>query len=66
MLISFLIIFLRNGVQSIKDHCYFILYINFRNKFCALQMKDVSDLDSWKSHFSVQLDHILRDNAVLR
>ncbi|KAJ1387267.1 SUN domain, partial [Sesbania bispinosa] len=28
-------------------------------------MKDVSDLDSWKSHFSVQLDHILRDNAVL-
>ncbi|XP_061337415.1 SUN domain-containing protein 4 [Gastrolobium bilobum] len=29
-------------------------------------MKDVSDLDSWKSHFSVQLDHVLRDNAVLR
>ncbi|KEH32799.1 galactose-binding protein [Medicago truncatula] len=29
-------------------------------------MKDVSDLDSWKSHFSMQLDHILRDNAVLR
>ncbi|TKY49911.1 slp1 protein [Spatholobus suberectus] len=29
-------------------------------------MKEVSDLDSWKSHFSVQLDHVLRDNAVLR
>ncbi|XP_027347055.1 SUN domain-containing protein 4-like isoform X2 [Abrus precatorius] len=29
-------------------------------------IKDVSDLDSWKSHFSAQLDHVLRDNAVLR
>ncbi|KAK7322358.1 hypothetical protein VNO77_25737 [Canavalia gladiata] len=31
-----------------------------------VMMKDVSDLDSWKSHFSVQLDNVLRDNAVLR
>ncbi|CAJ1958505.1 unnamed protein product [Sphenostylis stenocarpa] len=31
-----------------------------------VMMKEVSDLDSWKSHFSVQLDHVLRDNAVLR
>ncbi|PNX95870.1 hypothetical protein L195_g019067 [Trifolium pratense] len=29
-------------------------------------MKDVGDLDSWKSQFSAQLDHIQRDNAVLR
>ncbi|MCH82490.1 hypothetical protein A2U01_0003298 [Trifolium medium] len=28
-------------------------------------MKDVGDLDSWKSQFSAQLDHIQRDNAVL-
>ncbi|MCI21596.1 hypothetical protein A2U01_0042765, partial [Trifolium medium] len=28
-------------------------------------MKDFGDLDSWKSQFSVQLDHIQRDNAVL-
>ncbi|KAK7334445.1 hypothetical protein VNO80_26202 [Phaseolus coccineus] len=31
-----------------------------------VMMKEVSDLDSWKSHISVQLDHLLRDNAVLR
>nr|KYP59820.1 Uncharacterized protein slp1 [Cajanus cajan] len=31
-----------------------------------VMMKEVSDLDSWKSHFSVQLDHVLIDNAVLR
>ncbi|KAL5145564.1 Kinesin-like protein KIN-12A [Glycine soja] len=29
-------------------------------------MKEFSDLDSWRSHFSMQLDHVLRDNAVLR
>ncbi|KAK2385755.1 SUN domain-containing protein [Trifolium repens] len=29
-------------------------------------MKDVGDLDSWKSKFSVQLDHIQRENTVLR
>ncbi|KAK7313967.1 hypothetical protein VNO77_39174 [Canavalia gladiata] len=28
--------------------------------------KDVSDLNSWKSHVSMQLDQLLRDNAVLR
>ncbi|XP_057452780.1 SUN domain-containing protein 4-like [Lotus japonicus] len=31
-----------------------------------VMMKDVSELDSWKSHFSVQFDHIRRDNAILR
>ncbi|RZC10139.1 SUN domain-containing protein 4 isoform E [Glycine soja] len=31
-----------------------------------VMMKEFSDLDSWRSHFSVQLDHVLRDNAVLR
>ncbi|XP_047161735.1 SUN domain-containing protein 4 [Vigna umbellata] len=31
-----------------------------------VMMKELSDLDSWKSHISVQLDHVLRDNAVLR
>ncbi|XP_027353493.1 SUN domain-containing protein 4-like isoform X2 [Abrus precatorius] len=28
--------------------------------------KDANDLNSWKSHISMQLDHLLRDNAVLR
>ncbi|TKY68229.1 slp1 protein [Spatholobus suberectus] len=28
--------------------------------------KDASDLKSWKSHISMQLDHLLSDNAVLR
>ncbi|RDX68394.1 SUN domain-containing protein 4, partial [Mucuna pruriens] len=28
--------------------------------------KDASDLKSWKSHISMQLDHLHRDNAVLR
>ncbi|KAG4386196.1 hypothetical protein AAZX31_12G231900 [Glycine max] len=28
--------------------------------------KGASDLKSWKSHISMQLDHLLRDNAVLR
>ncbi|XP_057457244.1 SUN domain-containing protein 4-like [Lotus japonicus] len=28
--------------------------------------KDASDLKSWKSQISMQLDHLLRDNAVLR
>ncbi|KAG5065959.1 hypothetical protein JHK86_009690 [Glycine max] len=31
-----------------------------------VMMKEFRDLDSWKSHFSVQLDQVLRDNAVLR
>ncbi|KAL2335819.1 hypothetical protein Fmac_010265 [Flemingia macrophylla] len=31
-----------------------------------VMMKEVSYLDSWKSHFSEQLDHVLTDNAVLR
>ncbi|XP_058782743.1 SUN domain-containing protein 4-like [Vicia villosa] len=38
-------------------------------RFLARQetiMKDVRDLDSWKFHFSEKLNHILRDNAVLR
>ncbi|KAL5078444.1 hypothetical protein RYX36_017428 [Vicia faba] len=38
-------------------------------RFLAKQetiMKDVQDLDSWKSHFSQQMDHVVRDNAVLR
>ncbi|KAK7283823.1 hypothetical protein RIF29_13570 [Crotalaria pallida] len=28
--------------------------------------KDASDLNSWKSHISMQLGHLLKDNAVLR
>ncbi|XP_058782731.1 SUN domain-containing protein 4-like [Vicia villosa] len=38
-------------------------------RFLARQetiMKDVRDLESWKFDFSEQLNHILRDNAVLR
>ncbi|KAK3229682.1 hypothetical protein Dsin_001563 [Dipteronia sinensis] len=33
---------------------------------CILQEKDVGDLRSWKSLVSMQLDTLLRDNAVLR
>ncbi|CAK8564724.1 unnamed protein product [Lathyrus sativus] len=47
-------------LQTIKDDI---------RRFLARQetiMKDVKDLDSWKFHFSEQLNHILRDNAVLR
>ncbi|KAK7259902.1 hypothetical protein RIF29_25517 [Crotalaria pallida] len=29
-------------------------------------MKDVRDFDSWKSHISMHLDHVLKDNAHLR
>ena len=31
-----------------------------------LQTKDVSDLISWKSLVSLQLDNLLKDNALLR
>ena len=31
-----------------------------------LQIKDVSDLISWKSLVSMQLDNLVRDNALLR
>lgn len=31
-----------------------------------MQAKDASDLISWKSQISVQLDHLLQDNAILR
>jgi len=31
-----------------------------------MQAKDASDLNSWKSQVSSQLNHLIQDNAVLR
>ncbi|KAL1292511.1 hypothetical protein HN51_053102 [Arachis hypogaea] len=47
-------------IQMIRDDIR-----NFLHRQDAM-MKHVRDLDSWKSHISMQLDHVRRDNAVLR
>jgi len=47
-------------------HHYGLAFCSSKTNLSSMQMKELSDLDSWKSHISVQLDHVLRDNAVLR
>ena len=51
---------------NVFGNIYGFTFCSPKTNLLSLQMKEVSDLDSWKSHVSMQLDHVLRNNAVLR